>query len=210
MGGPFKGASVYLNLANSKRKLFGLYEHGLNDWISSISMEKDFIFDVGANTGYDTYGLAHLLSRANTQKAHVVAFEPEAKNFPELTTPKLWDCYSNSNIEIIEKFAGAGDHDTTISIDQAYEDRPHLENLPGLMKIDVEGAEIAVMQGAQKLLSKENISWLIEIHGKDLIPKISQHFADANRPFLIKDLTPLPIIGKEQREIGFDRRININ
>ncbi|MEM9283399.1 MAG: FkbM family methyltransferase [Verrucomicrobiota bacterium] len=199
--GPFKGATVYLNPSNSRRKLFGLYEHVLNDWIIKYSQGKGFVFDVGANTGYDTYGFAYLLSKGNKEKSTIVAFEPEAAQFPELVTPSTWDCYSESEIEIIEKFAGAEDNDSTTTLDRALEERPHLNQQQGLIKVDVEGAETEVMKGATHLLSRENVSWLIEIHGKDLIPEISAYFSSAGRPFLIKDLTPLPFVGAELREI---------
>ena len=51
------------------------------------------------------------------------------------------------------------------------------------------------------LLSDDKHDWLIEIHGKELIPVISRFFVDRNRPFLIRNLNSLPIIGAEKREI---------
>jgi hypothetical protein len=201
LGGPFKGATVFLNPKNSKRKLFGLYEHVLNDWIRSTADKVQFVFDVGANTGYDTYGFAHLLSKGNTQPTDIIAFEPEAMNFPELTTPRHWECYSKCSIEVIEKFAAADETETTTTLDKCFSDRSHLQERSGLIKIDVEGAEVEVLRGACSLLSNPKMNWLIEIHGKDLIPQVSQFFLDVNRRFLIKALSPLPFIGSEQRSI---------
>ena len=92
LGGPFRGAKVYLNPANSKRKIFGLYEYCLNEWITKAIENKEFVLDVGANTGYHTYGFAYLLQKNSAQNPTVIAFEPET--YPELDTAKGWDMYS--------------------------------------------------------------------------------------------------------------------
>lgn len=201
--GPFRGAKVYLNPKSSKRKIFGIYEYVLNNWISEVVPRKEFVFDIGANTGYDTYGFAHLLSKANSSRSHVIAFEPDADDFPELTTPKDWPEYANITIEIVKKFVS--DHSnashTTTTIDEEFSQRPQLKDLEGLFKIDVEGAEVQVLEGASELLKDFKHDWLIEIHGKDLIPPVTQFFSVRGRPFLIKEMKPLPLIGPEQREI---------
>lgn len=199
--GPFQGAEVFLNPANSMRKLFGIYEHVLNDWIADVVKTKNFAFDVGANTGYDTYGLAHLLSKGNTEKAEVIAIEPEASQFPELLTPKTWSCYSQCNIEIIEKFASSSVTSESTTLDTLYAERDYLAGQKGLVKIDVEGAETEVLQGSSRLLENTETDWLIEIHGRELIAPVCKFFTDANRPFLVRELTAIPFLGPEQREI---------
>ncbi|MBT3467996.1 MAG: FkbM family methyltransferase [Opitutae bacterium] len=199
--GPFKGAKMFLNPAHSKRMVFGLYEYSLNDWLKVVPPTKDFAFDIGANTGYDTYGLAHLLSHSNTRGVDIVAFEPEADRYPELTTPQNWAEYSRSKIEIISKFAGAEDDKSTVTIDTIYNERPDLEGKKGLMKIDVEGAECEVLKGAKNLLQNPDHDWMIEIHGKSLIPKVAKVFCELDRPFLIRNLPPVPFLGKEKRSL---------
>ena len=124
--GPFKGARVYLNPSNSMRKLFGLYEHVLNDWISEVGPRKDFAFDVGSNSGYDLYGLAHLLSHQNKRSVDIIGFEPDASNIPELLKPREWKEYSNCRIEIIEKFAGDEDSGSTVTLDNIFSERKSL------------------------------------------------------------------------------------
>ncbi|SVE59251.1 uncharacterized protein METZ01_LOCUS512105, partial [marine metagenome] len=119
--GPFKGAKMFLNPAHSKRMVFGLYEHTLNDWLKAIPPTKDFAFDVGANTGYNTYGLAHLMSHTNTRSVNIVAFEPEADRYPELTTPKNWDEYSRTKIEILSMFVGAVNDEKTVTLDASFD-----------------------------------------------------------------------------------------
>jgi hypothetical protein len=199
--GPFQGARMFLNPANSKRKLFGLYEHCLNDWIATVAPTKDFAFDAGSNTGYDLYGLAYLISRKNSRSIEIIGFEPEAKSYPELLIPSSWADYSNCKIEIIEKFAGANESESTVTLDGCFSQRTSLKEKKGLIKIDVEGAEAEVLKGAGRLLENPNHDWLIEIHGKDLIPEVCHFFVELSRPFLVRSLEPVPFLGAEERAI---------
>lgn len=197
LGGPFKGAPCFLNPAYSKRKIFGLYENCLNAWITKTVKGKQFVMDVGANNGYDTYGFAHALLKNQAKNPFVLSIEPETN--PELTTPRDWDHYKNCQIIFSFKYAGNKVDDKTTTID--HELSTHKEKMygPGLIKIDIEGWEKEALEGAQNALKNKDIDWLIEIHGKELIPIVAEHFVKNNRPFLIKELDPLPFIGKEQR-----------
>ena len=199
LGGPFKGAKMFLNPANSKRKIFGLYEHVLNNWITKTIVGKNFVFDVGGNTGYDTYGFAHLLLKQKTPAPLVIAFEPES--FPELQKPKIWKEYTDCRIEIVKKYVGKSSDGMVISLDDAYETYIYDKNSKGIIKIDIEGAEVEALAGAEELLNNPAHEWLIEIHGKELIPDVARFFVEHKRPFLIKELEPLPIIGRESRPV---------
>ena len=155
--------------------------------------------DVGANTGYDTYGFAYLLKKNNSQNPTVIAFEPET--YPELDTPKGWDMYSECRIEILKKYVGKNTNDNTITLDDAYSKYLTDSSGSGLIKIDIEGAETEALKGAIGLLQDPRHDWLIEIHGDELIPEVASHFVKHDRPFLIKELSPLPIIGAEKRTL---------
>lgn len=199
--GPFRGARMFLNPANSKRKILGLYEYVLNEWITKAAPRVDFIFDVGSNTGYDLYGFAYLASAGNTRPVRVVGFEPDAANLPELTIPLTWPDYSRCEIEIVEQFAGGRVEDRTTTLDAAFRERPSLAGMTGLIKIDVEGAEGEVLRGAAALLEAPQHHWLVEIHGRERIAEVARFFVERNRPFLVRAMEPLPLIGAESREI---------
>jgi hypothetical protein len=199
--GPFRGARMFLNPSDSKRKIFGLYEYVLNRWIAEAAPTADFIFDVGSNTGYDLYGFAFLASRRNTKPVTIVGFEPGAAAFPELTVPREWPEYSQCEIEIVEKFAGSLVDANTTTLDSAFQERPSLSGKTGLIKIDVEGAEGEVLRGARALLEDPGHRWLVEIHGRGRIPEVARFFVERNRPFLIHEMAPLPVIGAEAREV---------
>jgi hypothetical protein len=132
----------------------------------------------------------------------IVAFEPEVDRYPELTTPKNWDEYSRTKIEIISMFAGASDDEKTVTLDSIFDARTDLAGKKGLVKIDVEGAEVDVLKGATTLLRNPDHDWMVEIHGEHLIPKVAQVFCDLGRPFLIRDLPPVPFLGKELRPLS--------
>ncbi|PPD04064.1 MAG: hypothetical protein CTY29_07255 [Methylobacter sp.] len=199
LSGPFQGAKMYLNLNTSKRKIFGLYEYVLNDWILKKIINKQFVLDIGANTGYDTYGFAHLLIKNGATNPFVLSFEPD--DYIELSTPKDWSTYKKCKIELIKKYVGAISNEQTITIDDAFSKYAPYLNGNGIIKMDIEGGEIEALKGASNTLNNSNLDWLIEIHGKHLIPEVAKFFVDRSRPFLIKELQPLPIIGHENRQI---------
>ena len=200
--GPFCGAKVFLNPSSEKRKIFGLYEHVLNDWIKEKSNDKRFVLDIGANTGYHTYGFAHLLLKNKINNPTVFAFDPEAHSIPELNIPKDWPEYRKCDIRIIPKFVGNTDTENQVSLDQFSLSYPAILEGNGLVKIDVEGAESAVLAGAKTLLQDPRNDWLIEIHGKERITEIAEYFVELKRPFLIKDLVPLRWLRKERRTVS--------
>lgn len=199
--GPFKGAPIFCKLRNSKRKLFGVYEHVLNEWIADVLPSKQFVFDVGANTGYETYGFAWLLKRSTFKKPCIVAFEPQLSEVEELRIPLQWPEYKDCDIQLVEKFVGAEDCGDTVTIDAALEKTKESCTGPGLFKIDIEGAEIDALRGATEALRNPQYDWLIEIHGRELITEVAQFFVKAKRPFLVREDAPVPILGKENRKM---------
>lgn len=180
-----------------QKKIFGLYEHVLNNWVASAIKGKQFVLDVGANTGYDTYGFAHLLLRDGAPDPVVLAFEPE--DFVELSTPRGWSMYAGCRIEVVRSYVGAERDARSVTLDDILHAQSRYLQGAGLVKMDIEGGEIDALRGAKELLDDPRHDWLIEIHGKELIPLVAQFFVERSRPFLIKDLTPIPFFGLEQR-----------
>ena len=171
----------------------------LNKWIADVTSRKQFVFDVGANTGYETYGFAWLLKRSSFKKPCIVGFEPQLSDIEELCIPMSWREYKDMDIQLVEKFVGAEDKDDTVTIDSALEKAKDSCTGPGLFKIDIEGAEIDALSGASKALEDPRHDWLIEIHGRDLITETAKFFVQEKRPFLIREDAPVPFLGKENR-----------
>src|SRR5881296_1512583 len=78
--GPLRGARLVMNPRNSFRKMFGLYEHEVNDWLEATLERVNRVLDVGANDGYFTFGCAAALRRLS-KSGEIVAFEPQEQHF---------------------------------------------------------------------------------------------------------------------------------
>lgn len=134
------------------------------------------VVDIGAHIGTHTL----LMSQAVGPKGQVVAFEPQVKIYQEL----LVNLQLNQIKNVQAHFVALGEkslritmsypkpeNEGAISIGRGgniVELRPldsfHLENV-SLIKIDVEGAEVGVLKGADKTIRKHRPVILIEILG---------------------------------------------
>jgi hypothetical protein len=73
-----------------------------------------------------------------------------------------------------------------------------LEPRCALIKIDVEGAELTVIDGASNWLDPSNY-FLIEVHDEAYIDLLRARFAKAGLDLEKRDQKPLPVLGREQR-----------
>jgi FkbM family methyltransferase len=162
----------------------GVYEvEGLDVMLESIN-EKSIVLDVGANIGYFT-----CFAGKRCKNGHVYAFEMGKANFDILkdnvSLNKLnnvtTECYAVADITsevqipdtavgnaVLKIIEGKSQDDLvsvkSISLDEYCATR---NIVPEFIKIDVEGAEMKVLQGMTKLLSS-SLKILIEIHETDL------------------------------------------
>ncbi len=205
LAGPFRGARLILNPAHSKRKILGAYEHVLNPWLVTALKRVDVIWDVGANDGYFTYGCATAILRQG-RRPHIVAFEPGLKTDPglgeQLTQPaRTWPrAYDGATFEFVAAYVGAKDDGMTVTLDTALAARPALAGRPALVKVDVEGAEVDVLDGARQLLP-EPTQWVVEVHGDHLLEPVVGYFRAAQRPVRVYPLQPHWLFGSEARTI---------
>ncbi len=198
--GPFKGAQLLLDRSHSKRQVFGLYESVLNDWITAKTPGKHFVFDVGASDGYHTFGFAHLIKKSSSPR--VIAFEPIEAKCEIITEVASWGEYKGCDIQALPLTVGSVVSDTQTTLDRILSEMKIQDDDFGLVKVDVEGAEVDVLAGSEMLLKMENVDWLIEIHGDHLIPEVAKYFVEAGRAFLIQPERKIPFLSPEQREIA--------
>ena len=199
LAGPFRGARIILNPACSKRKLLGVYEHILNPWLTRVLPHIEVVWDVGANDGYFTYGCAQAIKRHH-HEGDIVAFDPGLAQQPALSIPATWSQYAGINLEFIPLFVGATSNNSTITLDQAYKERPSLHGKVSLIKVDVEGGEVEVLKGATSLLQKPH-HWVVEVHGDHLLAPVLDFFAKAKRVVDVRPLQPHWLLGPESRTI---------
>lgn len=205
LAGPFRGARLILNPAHSKRKLLGAYEHVLNPWLAAALRRVEVVWDVGANDGYFTYGCATAILKRG-RRPYVVAFEPGLNDDPalseQLTRPaQAWAAaYGGATFEFIPAYVGAQDDGTTVTLDAALNARPALAGRPALVKVDVEGAEVEVLDGARRLLPAPT-QWVVEVHGDHLLEPVLSRLRSAQRAVEVHRLKPHWLFGPEARTI---------
>ncbi len=81
--GPFSGGVFIGSPRASLRKVLGLYEHELNEWLTHALPKVEQLLDVGSNDGYFALGTAEAFRR-NGVRGRIICFEPDVGFVPGL------------------------------------------------------------------------------------------------------------------------------
>ena len=169
-------------------KLYGEYTDTEVQVLHSFCNDETIVYDIGANIGYHTVGLAK-------RSKYVFAFEPNLKNF-KLLSQNTFHCDNVTNFNCaasningygkIEDFVlGSEGNHGELSISDKGQKCPlvkiddfvkeHKLPIPHIVKIDVEGHEWQVVQGMQDII-KNNLPVVFyeHLHGNDL-EKVSDY-----------------------------------
>jgi len=196
--GPFGGAVVIMNPRNSMRKALGLYEHELNAWLTSTLPRLKRVLDVGANDGYFTFGCAAAFRRLG-KAGEIIAFEPEQRHMDMLRESLKKQPIGTTQITLLQTLVGSEIRSGTTTLDAVCwrtgdpDSRSHT-----LVKIDVEGAELDVLNGGSSWLNPTNY-FLIEVHEESFLERIERLFAARGLRLTRVDQRPLPLFGREMR-----------
>jgi hypothetical protein len=161
-----------LEFAHNTQRWLGLQERELHKWFRRLSDGIRTAIDVGANDGMYTL---YFLAKTPAQK--VLAFEPSAESLGQLRTNlDLNGLAENSRLEIVPKCVGASADGQMVTLDSFVERiQP-----PCLLKVDIDGGEVSLLEGAGALLSSTEMRWIIEVHSKALQEKCSEILQAAN------------------------------
>jgi len=192
--GPFRGARVVMNPRHSLRKVFGLYEHELNPWLREAVARVTRVLDVGANDGYFTFGCAAAFRRLR-KRGEIIGFEPQLQHVQVLRQSIAAQGQTEIRLEIIEAFVGREVRDGMTTLDAL----PTVERRNTLVKIDVEGAELDVMEGARTWIDPSNL-FLIEVHQERYLDELRNRFAGCGHRLVQVDQRPLRFLGREHRD----------
>jgi hypothetical protein len=193
--GPFRGARIVANPRASLRKLLGVYEHELNGWLSAALPRVGRLIDVGANDGYFSFGGAAATRRAG-RSVEIICFEPQAQHLAELRRAIEAQPEPLPNLRLIAAMVGEHENADTTTLDAlTVTDRDNT-----LIKIDVEGGELAVIAGARSWLRPSNL-FVIEVHDSSYIEPLKKTFASHGLTLTQIDQQPLPILGREHRDM---------
>ena len=196
--GPFRGAVLQLNPRNSLRKMFGLYEHELNEWLEAALLDVETVLDVGANDGYFTLGCAAAFHRLG-KAGEIIAFEPNQQVRAQLRLSIHNYQVKDVRISLYPYSLGATTNEEMITLNAvaglSFGGRK-LERT--LIKMDVEGAELDVIAGGSLWLNPANY-FLIEVHEEPFLQVLVDKFAAQGLKLRQVNQQPLPILGYENR-----------
>jgi FkbM family methyltransferase len=180
----------------------GPYEPSLLDAIEHFATPDLPAYDVGANIGYVSLALA----KAMGQAGRVVAFEPLPANLVRLRANMALNP-EGSRVQVVGAAIGARNAQAAFMVHESggmgklqasegrqtpYKDTITVEVIsldewitdrggapPGLIKIDVEGGEAAVLEGLAGTLNRIRPTILIELHGPEATKAVQNVLAEA-------------------------------
>jgi hypothetical protein len=196
--GPFRGAIIMMTPRHSMRKVLGIYEHELNDWIEKVLSSVTRVVDVGANDGYFSLGCATALRRRGI-KGEVIAFEPQRECVQALRTSI--GLSGMHQIRIIELLVGSKTATGTTTLDEIQWTSGAMglgSRDDTLIKIDVEGSELDVLEGGLSWFRPSN-RFLIEVHRETFADTIIQLFASRGLALKRINQRAVPLLGRENR-----------
>ena len=161
-----------LDLSTEKAYWLGRYEPQVQRYLSENVGAEDVFYDIGAHVGFFSICSARLGAR-------VVAVEPDPANAERLRRNADLNSF---DIEVIEAAAWSesgrvelvpgdsskeyevapGDGVASVTLDELVRSRPALT----LIKLDVEGAEDRVFEGARRVVAECSPVVICEIHGE--------------------------------------------
>lgn len=186
-GVPFRIAEETIHLDESLRRWNINAEIQVHDIIRQYLKPNDVFIDIGANFGLHTVYAAKLVG----EKGRVFAFEPVTKHL-NLLQKNLSLSHVKNRVEIVSSAVSNSTESSLIFYLSPEEEIAVTASLKAsnnnskktkvanirlddywnsidkeikLIKIDVEGAELEVLKGAEKLLKKWKPKLLIEVHG---------------------------------------------
>ncbi|MGH9821895.1 MAG: FkbM family methyltransferase [Blastocatellia bacterium] len=185
----------------------GIYEPKMQTALSRLVCENDVVYDVGANAGFFTL----LAARLAGNRGRVFAFEPLFENAEsireqvevnnlgncEVVRAAVSDVPGSAPFTITEnnsmgRMAGTDEQGEltveTISIDSF----AGANQRPNVIKIDVEGAEVKVLEGAALTLSSAPApKLLIELHGHEVATQVASFLSGIGFSLFDLDFAPI-------------------
>jgi FkbM family methyltransferase len=198
--GALSGWRLMLDLQHDTQVWRGVYEQDLQSWLVDRVKPGAVCIDVGAAEGVFTV----LMSKLAGTAGHIFAFEPGNRGEQIHENLELNRQYPLAKVEVIQAFAGAPDAPAapgtgiaTVSVDQLLLDRK-IDRLD-VVKIDVDGGEVNVLEGLRGSLAKYHPHLTIEVHSPELLKGVLNEVEPLGYKMRLVEAPP-----HEHRPIGFN------
>ncbi len=191
------GMKMNLDLKHQTQMYLGLSEREIYSAIRRFSRDAMTAVDIGSAFGEYT-----LFFLQKTSARHVFAFDPDEGSRQNFYDNLLLNGFENDRrLRFSTKFVGERDDGSTIKLDSLID---RIES-PCVIKVDVDGGELSVLQGAASLTKTRDVRWVVETHSKALELGCLEFFRDAGYQSQIVENAWWRRIVPEQRPIEHNR-----
>ncbi len=133
----------------------GGHERGICEWLAKNLRKQDIIFDVGAHFGFYPQFIS-----AIQPDTIIHAFEPNPVFYAYLKRNKK-RCTQGINWLLVNKMVSNCMNKNSVKLDEY----SNIHNIiPTIVKVDIEGAEILLLEGSKNLIESKKTIFLIEVH----------------------------------------------
>jgi hypothetical protein len=154
--GAMKGLKMQLDLTYETQLMLGLQEREIQGWLERISDRLEVGIDIGAAAGEFT-----LFFLAKSSANNVLSFEPQEQLRARISgNLALNGVEKDGRLTLCPDFVGADLRPRMVTLDSFV---PRMAG-PVLVKVDVDGGEMDVLRGADALIKRPQVRWIIETH----------------------------------------------
>lgn len=148
------GCVLNIDFQHSTGLYLGLYEKEVERHFRTLLHQGDNCFDVGGKGGYDALIMAKLTG------GKIVSFECDEEAAEEMRQTFAQNPFP---VQTVKAFVGNRNDADFTSLDVAASQN----FVPDFIKMDIEGAEVEALLGAETILSTRKPSLIVEVHGRD-------------------------------------------
>jgi hypothetical protein len=160
--GPARGAILHTSYRHGSRAIFGWYESEVARYVRRYLRTGDICYDIGAAGGYYAFAFARLAA-----PGRVYCFDIDERLTPQLELLVERNAHLGSTVSVHRMRLGALHlSGSETSLDHlVYAER---WERPSVIKIDVDGGELDVLRGAERLLREQHPRLIVEVHSLSL------------------------------------------
>lgn len=157
--GLYAGLTFDIDLRSQSQLFLGLWEKETHPTIAAALPRVGWFVDVGSGKGE----LCALFAKRGRAKL-IVAIEADPAEAETTKRSLRANGVGADRVRISNKFCGAARDDAHVRLD----DLGMPLDEPGLIKIDVDGFELDVLESGRELLSRGKVELLVETHSTEL------------------------------------------